>query len=146
MGHIANWILEEDIKNNYKLYNSSESILKERTIEGYKTDFILPGHKTVFEAKSIISTKKDALFPSVYPKRAIEQLLKIETLLDFGWKVQYCFIALSPYVKNITINLQYESYIEQLKKCLQKGMEIKGFGCSFHNNEVNITHKLKIII
>ncbi len=144
--NIANWILEEDIRKNYKLCNPFENIFKEKTIEGYKADFVLPRQKAIFEAKSIISTKKAALFPSVYPKRAIEQLHKIETLLDLDWNVQYCFVALSPYVKNITMNLKYEDYIEQLKKCLQKGMEVKGLGCSFYNNEVSVTHNLKVII
>ncbi|EGD46135.1 sugar fermentation stimulation protein [Ruminiclostridium papyrosolvens DSM 2782] len=144
--NITNRILEEDIRKNYKLCKPSDIILKEKTIEGYKADLILPDHKTLFEAKSIISTKKAALFPSVYPQRAIEQLQKIEALLDLGWNVKYCFIALSPYVKTISINLQYETYLEQLKKCLEKGMKVEGLGCTFNNNEVNITHKLKVII
>jgi DNA-binding sugar fermentation-stimulating protein len=144
--NITNRILEENIRKNYKSCKPSDIILKEKTIEGYKADLILPDHKTLFEAKSIISTKKAALFPSVCPQRAIGQLHKIETLLDLGWNVQYCFVALSPYVKNITMNLQYEDYIDQLKKCLQKGMEVKGLGCSFCNNEVSVTHNLKVII
>lgn len=143
--NVANWVLEDDIRKNYCLINVPMDILKEKTIEGYKADFVIPDiYKTVFEAKSIISTRQNAVFPSVSSKRAIEQLNKIEHLIDLGWNAQYYFIALSPFVKNLTINPQYNSYVEQFNKCFQKGMGVKGLACSFINNEITITHKLNI--
>lgn len=144
--NVTNWVLEEDIRKNYGFLKLHEGILREKTIEGYKADFVLPGeNKTVFEGKSIISTKQAAEFPSVYSKRAIDQLHKIENLLDLGWNAQYYFIALSPFVKSLTINSQDKSYIERFNKCLQKGMKVKGLVCTFSNNEINITNKLVII-
>jgi DNA-binding sugar fermentation-stimulating protein len=145
--NMTNLVLEEYVRKSYGLFMSSEDILREKTIEGYKADFVLPGvHKTIFEAKSIISTKQTAIFPSVHPKRAIQQLYKIENLLDLGWNAQYYFISLSPFVKNLTINPQYKTYVEQFYNCMQKGMKVHGLGCSFLCNEVNITHKLNILI
>lgn len=145
--NVTNWVLEEYLRKKYNLFRSSEVILREKTIEGYKADFVLPGeNKTVFEAKSIISTKQTTRFPSIHPKRAIQQLYKIENLLDLGWNAQYYFISLSPFVKNLTLDLQYKTYIEQFNKCIQKGMKVNGLGCSFSCNEVSITHALNVII
>ncbi|MDF2985217.1 MAG: nuclease SfsA [Eubacterium sp.] len=144
--NVANLVLGEHLQKSYGFLRSSSVILREKTIEGYKADFALLGeHKTLFEAKSIISTKQATLFPSVNSNRAIEQLYKIGKLLDLGWNVQYYFISLSPFVKILNINSQFQSYIEQFNNCLHKGMEVKGLGCSFLNNEVIITHELKFI-
>lgn len=143
--NVANQILEDYLRKNYVLLKSSGDILREKTIEGYKADFVLSGeNRTVFEAKSIISTKQSTVFPSVYSKRAIEQLYKIENLLDLGWNAQYFFIALSPFVKNLTINTEYKGYVEQFNNCIRKGMIVRGLRCSFFNNEVSITQHLNV--
>ena len=69
---------------------------KEIVVDGYKTDIYLPGEDTIIEVKSIISLDKQAIFPTVYSERAINQLKKIRELLQGGKKVTYLFVSLNP--------------------------------------------------
>jgi len=140
---IVNRILEEYLKVTY----DPSIVYREKYIGNYKTDFIVCGESTIIiEAKGIISPRRKVVFPTVYSKRAIDQLNNIVNLIEEGMEVQYFLISLSPIVREIKINndSRFIEYVELLNKCISKGMILKGFSVYYENKEVKIGHNIKI--
>ena len=88
----------------FAILGKRSSIKKECTIAGYKSDLYIEDTKTVVEIKSILSFRGEAEFPSVYSQRAVDQLMKIEDLLEKGYRACYVFVSLNPKVKQLTLN------------------------------------------
>lgn len=142
---IVNKVLEEYLKAN----SLEGELYREKYIDKYKADFVIFGDtKIVIEAKGLLATRKNVIFPSVYCYRAIEQLKTISKLLDEGWKAKYFFISLSSIVRTIIINKNelYLEYYYLLVECLNKGMEVKGFNIYYDNNSIFIGNELEIIL
>lgn len=142
---LANKITEEWLIKHYR----SSNIYKEKYVDDYKTDFLVMDEKKIIvEVKGVIAARRNILFPTVYSKRAIEQLNKISKLLDNGCKAQYFIVSLSPIVKSIKINNLglYLEYYELLIQCINKGMTIKGFNLKLSNKSVGIGKELEIIV
>lgn len=140
--NMANRIVEEYINN----YFSFEKLSREKSIEGYKSDFILEkdGHIEVIEAKGIISTAKKVIFPSVYSQRAINQLLVLLNLLKHGYKVYYFYVSLSSTVRNIEINIKDTEYTRLFKECIKLGMEVVGIRSYLESDFIRIHDDIKI--
>lgn len=121
-------------------------IRKEHMVDGYKCDLYIEDTNTIVEIKSLISIEKEAHFPSVYSQRAIDQLNKLNALLDKGYRVCYIFASLNPKVKLLTLNKNDTEYRKAFLLCLDKGMLVKGFSLSL-NDGAPILHKsLKVSI
>lgn len=140
----VNRILEEYLKAKY----FEDVIKREGCFEGYKSDFLILGNSNiVVEAKGIIAMKKNIKFPTVFSKRAIDQLHHILKFLKDGIKVHYYLISLSPIVKSIKINdeLMFKEYTDLLMQCINEGMVLSGFNIILRDNEVKINKKLKMV-
>lgn len=139
------------IVHKYLIMNNKNCIVnREQYINEYKADFVITGNKNiVVEAKGIIATKRSVLFPIVYSPRAIFQLKEILNLLDHGCNVQYYFISLSPIVRTIIINSsnEYSEYHKLLCKCVEKGMEIKGFSVKYEKSStIQINRRIRVML
>ena len=121
---------------------------KEIVVDGYKTDIYLPGEDTIIEVKSIISLDEQAIFPTVYSERAINQLKKIRELLQGGKKVTYLFVSLNPYVESFAISneKQMDAFRDLFLDCLESGMECKGYTTCLNNYEIQIKKEIPFII
>lgn len=96
----ANKVVIDNIHSRrFAILGKRNSIKKECTIAGYKSDLYIEDTKTVVEIKSILSFRGEAEFPSVYSQRAVDQLMKIEDLLEKGYRACYVFVSLNPKVK-----------------------------------------------
>lgn len=141
---IVNKILEEYLEDQY----GAVHVYREKYFGNYKSDFIVSGEDNmIVEAKGIISSKKIAIFPTVYCERAIKQLQSILEFLKAGYKVHYYIIALSPIVSvvNISKDLKFQKYTNSLNECIRYGMVIKGFNIFFQDNEVKIYKNIKLL-
>lgn len=98
----ANKAIAADIHmRRFSFVGKRSEIKKEAVINGYRSDFFIPGTKTVIEVKSVISTSSTAVFPTVFSERTLRQLDKIEELLSDGYKAYFIIVSLNPYVKKI---------------------------------------------
>jgi DNA-binding sugar fermentation-stimulating protein len=142
---VPNRILEKYLKET----NSLSKIEREKYFNGYKSDFLVTGEKTIIvEAKGIIAIRKEINFPIVHCQRAIDQLYAIEKLLIDGYMVEYYLISLSPIVRSINISqeLKFKKYRELLLSCIKLGMIIRGFNINFKNNKIELGNKIKLLI
>lgn len=122
-------------------------IRKEYRVDGYKSDLYIEDTKTIVEIKSILSFAKDkvAYFPSVHSQRAIEQLMKLNNLLDAGYSVCYVFVSLNPQIKRLVINEEIQEYRDAFNCCVEKGMNVKGVSLKLINGEPIIHSNLLVI-
>ena len=143
----ANKVILRSIRNRrfYEL-GKRKSIKKEYSIEGYKCDLYIEDTKTIVEIKSLISLGKEAQYPTVYSKRAIDQLSMLCDLLDKGYRVCYIFVSLNPKVQQIIINENDMGFRKDLICGINKGMIIKALSLTLDNGEPKIFKSLKIIV
>ena len=93
------------------------TILREAQIEGYKADIYIEDTKTLIEIKTVMSLKREALFPTVYSLRAEKQLEKILELQE-KYKVVYIFAILNPMTKKVVLNPDMKNYQYLFDRCL----------------------------
>lgn len=118
---------------------------KEYKIGDYKADLFIPDSHSLIEIKSVISTDKSAIFPTVFSERANVQLTKILALIKDGYKAYYFLVALNPYVKDITISND-NPYNSLFKSCLDAGMLCRGYSLRISDQGVLIDSEIKIIL
>lgn len=144
---IANKILIDGINNGLLKIHGFDSIYSEKYYNGYKTDILCIGKDTmIIEAKGIISLDKEAMFPSVFSQRSIDQLRTLLQFIKSGIQIQYYLVSLSPFVESIRINSNMIEYYSLLTECIHSGMVIKGISCSFKNSRLNIGIEIPIIV
>lgn len=141
---IANKIIEKSIHRKYfSFLGERKNSIKEHTIEGYKTDLFFPSTKTIVEIKSVISIADNAIFPTVYSERTLNQLNNIYKLLNSGYRVCFFIISLHPYVKSVTIDKNSEFY-KALQRCLDAGLIIKAYTSRLTNHSPAIEKEIQI--
>ena len=141
----SNRIIEAAIvKRRFSFLGKRTQIKRESTVEGYKCDLYIEDTKTVVEIKSLLAFNKQAVFPSVFSQRAIDQLKSIKELLEKGYRVVYVFASLNPEVKLVTINNDIKDYYRAFKDCIEKGMVIKGY--TFEETEGEFAIKASVRI
>ena len=112
-------------------------------IAGYKSDLYIADTETIIEIKSVISTNKEAQFPTVYSERTLLQLAEIENLLSEGRKVLYCIVSLNPYVTCVRIDTETPFY-SALKQCVKKGMILKAYSAIYSDSTPMIKREIAI--
>lgn len=141
--NIVNKLVENYIKTNF----TYERIWCEKFIEGYKADFILQEKELeIVEAKGVISTSRDIIFPSVFSERAINQLLVLLKLVKAGYEASYFYVSLSPNIRNIKINSEDIEYSRLLRECINNGMKIFGLRAVLNGKHIIIYNDLQIHI
>lgn len=141
---MANRAVESSIQRRLFAYlGKRKNVSKERSISGYKCDLYIEDTDTIVEIKSIISIKKQAVFPSVYSERTIKQLKLLSRLLNEGRRVSYCIVSLHPYVDEIHIdsNTQFSS---ELQECMRQGMDLHGFTTRLTENGLVIEKEIPV--
>lgn len=142
---LSNVAIEKGIHNRRFSYLGKRSFVqKEHSVEGYKADIYIPETKTIVEIKSVLSSKSDAVFPTVYSERTQNQLKSIQEMLDKGYRVAFVIVSLNPYIKKITIDKGTEFYAE-LTKCLEKGMEFRAYTSQLLNYEIEIKRQIPLL-
>lgn len=143
----ANKLVEEMLLKQKHLFETNDSIYREKTIDGYKADFVISGTCThIFEVKSVLGCRRNVIFPNVYSTRAIGQLKKILELIDKGHIVYYYIVSLSSVVKEIKINNNLKEFYSLFLQCIEKGMKVNGFSMKYKNGELYINNKISLIL
>lgn len=142
---IANSAIKENIHNRRFAYlGKRNKVRKEYNICGYKCDLFIEDTNTIIEIKGILSWKTNALFPTVYSERTINQLKKLQELMKKGYNVCFFIVSLNPYVQEIEINKSTE-FSSELRKCQELGMIVRGYSCKLINSQLKINKQLRII-
>lgn len=143
----ANDIVQNCIlSRKFSYLGKRSTVEKEHKVEGYKTDFFIPETNTLIEIKSIISISKNAVFPTVYSERAIEQLKKLKCLLEKGYNVVYLYVSLNPYVKQVSISTDAHliEYARLMNECKDLGMKCKAYSAELKNGEPVIKKEIDL--
>lgn len=145
--NMVNELLELCIqRGQLKEYLGFNSIMREKEIDGYKADLYLEGHeKIVIENKAIISTGREAIFPSVHSERGILQLMKLYELLRAGYKVHYNFIALGSATSAVKVNKDQQEYASLFTSCVNAGMVVNGYKLDITSNSLKCK-RMKIVL
>lgn len=147
--HYANKLFELKLgEGQYEEYSIPGVCKREATIENYRADFLYEGSgKIIIENKSIVSIKKETLFPAAHSHRGIDQLKKLYVLLGKGYKVNYNIISLSPFVKMVRLNSDLPEFYENFLKCIKNGMQVYGYCLYLEGEDMKIkSKKIKIVI
>lgn len=141
---MANRAIENSIHSRrFYFLGERKIVIKEHMIEGYKADLFLPETNTIFEIKSIISTKHCANFPSVYSERTLQQLDAIRNLLLQNHRVCLAIVSLHPYLKSINID-NGTAFHTKLVKCLDAGLILKAYTSRLHYYKAIIDKEIPI--
>ncbi len=143
----ANNIVEKELgRRLFSFLGRRKSISREQVVGGYKTDLYIHDTDTIVEIKTVLSTNKKAHFPSMVSKRANKQLRELLPLLDDGHKVAYFVVSLSPYVREIIIDPQYDEFYVAFSECIKKGMQCYAFSVQIRDGVPMICRKLPLRI
>lgn len=141
----TNKIIEDQIQRRFfSFLGVRDTIQRECKLGNYKTDLFIHNTNTLIEIKSILTFSREATFPAMYSERAIKQLKEISKLLDKGYHACYVLVALSPSIREITINRVLKDYYNIFIECIQKGMTYCAFSVRLHNYTPEIHSKIKV--
>ena len=143
---MANRAVADSIKGRrFSFLGRRGTIYTEHYVGGYKSDIYIQDTNTIIEVKSVLSTEKCALYPTVFSERALKQLEKLRDLLSLGYRVHYSVISLNPYVSSIYF-VSDAQFTPLLKSCIDLGMTISAFSCRIDDNRVHIDKRLQSIL
>lgn len=141
---MVNRVVERDIKRRcFSFLGKRSEIFREHKIGSYKSDLFITNTRTLLEIKSVLSLEKDAVFPSVYSQRALDQLKEISSLMDRDYKAALVIASLSPYVEQLQID-HASPFYDALRPCIDKGMQLLAVSLYIHQGEARIKRKIKI--
>jgi len=140
----VNSVVESEIKRRcFSSLGKRSEIYREHKIGSYKSDLFIADTRTLLEVKSVLSLGKDAIFPTVFSQRTLDQLKEISSLMDRGYKAALVIASLSPYVKQIQID-HASPFYEALMPCIEKGMQLIAVSIYINQGEARIKSKIKI--
>lgn len=141
----ANRVIENSISRRmFAFLGSRRNVLRENTVNSYKSDLYIEDTDTVIEVKSILSFNKTAQFPTVFSERAIRQLEEINGLLMSGHKVCYLFLSMYSGVKHICINEQQTEYYNRFQDCVNNGMMVCAFSLEMKEDQPIIKCQISV--
>ena len=143
---IANAIIAEQISRRcFSFLGERSSIKREKTVAGYKADLYVEDTNTLVEIKTVITDRKQGAFPTVASQRSVEQLKKISSLLESGYKCCILFVALSPSIESISINRRGE-YHDILQECIKKGLVCKACQIKMSGDEITVNRFIDLTV
>lgn len=137
-------VLSQIQKRCFAFLGKRKHLHTELIVNGYKSDIYIEDTNTIVEIKTILSLDLSGHFPTVYPRRLIDQLRKIEVLLDAGCRVCYLFIALGPQIKRIYVDANNE-FSELFDRCISKGMICRGYTICIHDDGISVLSKVHLM-
>lgn len=143
---MANRAVENSIKSRlFAHMGRRKNVLKEYYVSGYKCDLYIEDTDTIVEIKSVISTESRAIFPTVYSERAINQLVKLRSLMTEGHKACFCIVSLHPYVNEVTIDKESTFYGE-IKKCMELGLRLYAYTTRLGQDGIKVEHEIPVSV
>ena len=143
----ANAAIKHNLRSRrFAFLGERKTIKSECLVKDYKTDLFIEDTKTIVEIKSILSFEKEAIFPTVYSQRAIDQLIKISELLDSGYSAAYIFVSMNPCVRRVIVNTEIDKYIKLFRLCVAKGMKVKGVSLKLQGDEIAIHSSIDVAL
>lgn len=143
---VANRVLETEIRRRYfSFLGNRKTVFREKVIDGYKSDIYIADTDTVIEVKSILSFDKNAVFPTVFSKRANRQLEELLGLLANGHRVCYMLVSMCSSVESIRINDEQEEYYRLFVDCIMHGMIVSAISLSMKNNLPYVKSRIDVI-
>lgn len=140
---MVNRAVEHDIKRRcFSSLGKRSEIYREHKIGSYKSDLYIANTRTLLEVKSVLSLGKDAVFPSVFSQRTLDQLKEISSLMDSGYNSALVIASLSPYVEQIQID-HASLFYEALNPCIDKGMQLLAVSLYIYQGVARIKKKSK---
>ena len=128
----------------FEAIGKSKSVIREKVIDGYRCDLYLPDSNTVLEVKTVLATGPSVEFPTIRSERRLQQLGKIEKLLDNGVGAYLVIVALNPYIREVTLSGSV-CFQTALTRCISKGMELISVGVSISHGEFVIQRSVDLI-
>lgn len=142
---LTNRVIEENIHRRiFCKLGSRRQVVREQTLEGYKSDLYIKDTRTIIEIKSLLTTNKTGVFPTVYSERSIVQLKKIRNLLRLGYRVCYMLVSLNPYIEYIVLNNAELEFYNLFMECLENGMVCMGVALEFVNGKPTVRNLVNI--
>lgn len=132
-------------KRLFSLLGSRDSVTREKVVDGYKCDLYIEESDTIIEVKSVLAFTKDAVIPTVYSERGINQLTKIKHLLNAGHKVCYVIVSLYQGVERISINPEQKEYYKLFMECLDAGMKVLTVSLHMKCGEAFVKKKIEFM-
>jgi len=140
----VNSVIERDIKKRcFSTLGKRSEVYREYKIGSYKSDLFIANSNTLLEVKSILSIGKDAMFPTVFSQRTLNQLKEISSLMDRGYNAALVIASLNPYVEQIRID-HASPFYEALKPCIDRGIQVIAVALHIHQGEAQIKKRIKI--
>jgi len=141
---IANTVIFKQLHRKlFGFLGKRKNASREIALGGYRTDIFIEDTRTAIEIKAIISSEKQAIFPSVTAKRSVRQLEHIKLLLQKGYKVCYMFVSLSPDVKIVVLD-RSTPYYSVFLDCVNYGMVYYGCSIKIQKGEIVVAHTLEV--
>lgn len=141
----TNRVVEKEIGRRFFSFLGKRKVVShEVNIDGYKSDLYIEDTGTIVEIKSILSVEQTAVFPTVYSERAVQQLRKLSSLLETGYKVCYMFVSLNPKVESISINRSVPEFFNAFYDCINLGMEVCAVSIKLTNEYPTIYKRLRV--
>ncbi|MEA5011222.1 MAG: DNA/RNA nuclease SfsA [Angelakisella sp.] len=141
----SNVTIENNLRRRmFAFLGSRNSVFREKTIDGYKSDLYIADSDTIVEIKSILSFNRTAQFPTVFSERANRQLEDLMRLLKNGHKVCYMLVSMYYGVKQININEQQEEYCWLFRECVNNGMTVCAFSFGMKESEPFVKARIDV--
>lgn len=141
---MANRIIEANISSRkLSALGKRKTVEKEHVIDNYKADLFLSESNALVEIKSVISLRKNAIFPTVYSERTVMQLKWLCKLLDSGYKGYFIIVSLHPYIDRVMIDINSEFY-KGLKCCQEKGLVVMAFTSRLESDGLKLGKSIEI--
>lgn len=141
----CNAILQKELHRRYFSFLGKRTKLhREANIAGYKADLFIEDTNTIIEIKSVLSSEKNSMFPSVHSRRTLLQLEKISKLLDRGYAVCYIFASVNPKTKVLYIDEANTEYCELFRECVSRGMQYCAVSIGIKDDKAKVLAKLKV--
>lgn len=141
---LANSVIAEQLYRRYfSFLGRRRHVYREKRIEGYKADLYIEDTDTMIEIKTIISEKREAVFPSIHSDRALRQLNQLKHALRTGRQVFYLFVSLCPSVKVVCLDRNTEFY-RAFAECMKLGMRYAACGLQTTKDGVSVAGLLPI--
>ncbi len=140
----ANTVLGEHLnKKCFDYLGNRKSQIYEKRIGNYKADIFLPESNTLVEVKTILTEKRQGIFPGIASKRTKEQLRTITALLEKGYRACFMIMSLNPRTKEIVIAEEMKATIEA---ACSKGMICRAYSIRFRNQKPVVGEEVRILI
>ncbi|MBR1558988.1 MAG: DNA/RNA nuclease SfsA [Clostridia bacterium] len=143
----ANSIVIDNLQRRcFSFLGQRKNIRREVTIDNYRCDILIENTKTILEVKTLYANDQNPVYPTVPSNRVRQQLIKLSSLLDSGYKVCYIFACLNPEVKETNLDFYDDEYKALFKQCLNKGMSCIAISMYFREPPNPICKQIPLLL